>query len=260
MFDTEVDYLSLIERVQGSEQVYNQRMHEIGTEFREAQSLFVKSIDQGKRQIHAIASTGDVDRHGEIIEPSAFRELLPVYMKNPVVIASHQHRLDNGHSSVVGSVVKAWIDKAGLNVIIEFEDETELGREYWTLYSKKRQRAFSVGFNPMDWKYEERDGVKVRIYTRVELLEISCVVVGSNRGSLSKSRQRKSEFVSEKALLRNMGIDEEQWEKECDEFAEALLSGEYEDGYIENSEESIGASEPDYSSVIKCSCSGESYV
>lgn len=241
MTDTDVDFAELVARTQAGERDYRLRL-DSGTEFKETQSLFVKSIDQANRRITAVASTGNVDRHGEIILPSAFEEMLPIYMTNPVVIASHQHRLDSGHSSVVGNAVKIWIDKVGLNVIVEFEDETELGKEYWTLYSKKRQRAFSVGFIPLEWKDEQDEKLgRVRIYTKVELLELSCVPVGSNRESLSKARQRKADFVERKRLGR-----------EADEFAEILLDGDFEALGILDATESVDESvdEPEYSDMF----------
>jgi len=257
MNDTEVDFAGLVARMQAGERDYNTRF-DSGTGFKETQSLFVKSIDQAKRRIHAIASTGEVDRHGEIIEVEAWRECLPIYMKNPVVITTHQHRLETGHSSVVGSVIEIWIDKAGLNVIVEFEDETELGKEFWVLYGKKRQRAFSVGFIPLEWKDEQDEKLgRVRIYTKVELLEISCVPVGSNRESLSKARQSKMSFVERKRL-----------EREVEEFAEILLDGDFkalgipdacDDADEISDAETESADEPEYSDMFVDSVEQEFY-
>ena len=249
MYDMEVDFMEMVARTQAGERDYNARF-DSGTEFREAQSLLVKSIDQANRRITAIASTGNLDRHGEIILPSAFEEMLPVYMMNPVVVSAHQHRLDSGHSSVVGSVVKIWINRVGLNVVIEFEDGTELGKEYWVLYGGKRQRALSVGFIPLEWKDEQDEKLgRVRIYTKVELLEISCVPVGSNRESLSKARQRKADFVERKRL-----------DREADEFAEILLGvdlqtldiqpGDFDDVGEITDAETESAGEPEYSEMF----------
>ena len=185
--------------------------------FKECLGFFVKSIDQDKRQITALASAGTFDRDGEIILPEAFKELLPVYMENPVVITSHQHRLQTGNSAVVGNAVNAWIDSRGLWAIIEFVKGTALGEEYWLLYSQKKQRAFSVGFIPLEHKYEERDGKSIRVYTKVELLEISCVAVPSNREALSRSKRQKLSFVENKRLEREKSAEDSL------EFAKALL-------------------------------------
>jgi len=130
------DFKSLVERIQVGERDYSTRFCAKGAEYRETPSLFVKSIDEAKRQIEAVVSDASIDRMEEIILPSAFKELLGEYLKNPVIISAHQHRLETGHSSVVGQTVKAWIDKDGLHVVIWFA-ETELGNEFWYLYKNK---------------------------------------------------------------------------------------------------------------------------
>jgi HK97 family phage prohead protease len=198
------DFKALVERIQIDECDYASRLSVKGVGFKEAQSLFVKSINESKRQIEDVVSTGDIDRDEEIILPEAFKENLSIYLiylANPVVISSHQHRLDTGHSSVVGQVVKAWIDAEGLHVIIWFA-ETNLGEEFWYLYKNKFQRAFSIGFIPLEWKDEDIEGGLIRTYTKVELLEISCVPVPANRNALSKSKQRKADFLAEKIAQR----------------------------------------------------------
>jgi HK97 family phage prohead protease len=252
--DTDVqDFKSLVERTQTGERDYVARIKGKGTElFKEVQSLFVKSIDESKRQIEAVVSTADLDRYDEIIEPEAFRETLDIYLKNPIVISSHQNRLDTGHSSVVGQVIKAWIDTKGLHVIIWFA-ETELGNEFWYLYRNKFQRAFSVGFIPLEWKDEVSDGGKrVRVHTKVELLEISCVPVPANRNALSKSKQRKADFIADKIAQRQL-------EKDSEELAELFMSDDLkafgipdiEDDELELSGEADLEPEPDYAKIAK---------
>lgn len=161
-------------------------------------ALEIKSIDFDKRQITALALTSTLDRDDEIIEPEAFRETLPQYMKNPVVLASHLHKLSTGSSPVVANVVKAWIDKKGLWVVVEFVKGTALGEEYWLLYSQKKQRAFSVGFAVRDSRDDYSGGKRVHVITRLELIEISCVPVPANPEALSKSKQRKALFIQDK--------------------------------------------------------------
>ncbi len=168
---------------------------------KEFESFRVKSVDAEKRQIRVLASSGDLDRCDERIEPEAFRNHLSVYMSNPVVLSAHQQRSSSGEPTVVGRAVKIWIDKRGLWAIIEFA-ETELAEEYWQLYRDGFMRAVSVGFIPIEWRDELENGTRVRVFTEVELLEISCVPVPANRGALVKSRQRKSDFVANKKAER----------------------------------------------------------
>ncbi len=73
---------------------------------------------------------------------------------------------------------------------MRFAVDTELGENYWKLYSKRHMRAVSIGFIPQEW-HEEKDDKKGRhwIHTQIELLEISCVAVGANQGTLAKLKE-----------------------------------------------------------------------
>jgi len=218
--------------------------------------LSIKSIDEKSRRITAIASTGDIDRYDEIILPEAFRESLPVFMKNPVVLAAHQNRLSDGTSPVVANIVSANITTKGLEVIIEFHNITRLAEEYWQLYSQKKQRALSVGFKPLEGGSEIINGKSVYVHRKVELLEVSCVPIGANPNALSKSKQRKADFIAAK-------IAERQLEKDSEEFAELILSDDLtalgipdaEDDEYELSGESLDTAdlelETDYVKMVK---------
>ena len=209
--------------------VQGNKSEDSGQALKEWQGLFVKSIDPDKRQIEAFASTPAIDRSDEIVLPETFRDTLKEYMKNPVVLACHQSRSDSGRSMVVGHVVKARLDKRGLHVTVEFAD-TELGREYFELYSGKHQRAFSIGFKAIKGRDENRDGKRVWIHEEVKLYEISCVPVPANPECLSKSGQRKAAFVQgkkeEKDLawaLDEAGITRKEFERDCDDFWQVIL-------------------------------------
>jgi len=213
--------------------------------------LSIKSIDEKSRRITALASTGDIDRHDEVILPEAFRESLPIFMKNPVVLAAHQNRLSDGTSPVVANIVAASITPVGLEVIIEFHTFTRIAEEYWQLYSQKKQRALSVGFKPLEGGYENINGKSVYIHRKVELFEVSCVPIGANPNALSKSKQRKADFIAEKIAQRKD-------EKRSDEFAEILLDGDFkalgipecEEDEFELSGETDLDFEPDYVKTV----------
>lgn len=158
----------------------------------------VKSVNVDSRTLTAIVSSEHVDRDGEIILKEAFKESLPGFLKNPVVLAGHMHRLGDGPSPVVGNITSARIVKEGLFCEIYFHDLTELANEYWDLYSNKIQTAFSVGFIPLEGERRNVEGKWVYVHTKVELLEVSCVAVPSNRQALSRSAERRRGFVEAK--------------------------------------------------------------
>jgi len=191
----------------------------------------VKTIDQKARQIRVLASSTALDRYNERIVPEAFRDSISAFMMNPCVLAAHAHRLDDGQPPVVGSVVKIWIDAKGLWAIIQFA-ETELAETYWQLYSHSHMRAVSVGFLPLKYEDGEEEGRRVRIYTEVELLEISLVAIPANPEALVRSGGEGNSFVARKKQEREdhklmVEVETDFPDAACREFAEALLCDEY---------------------------------
>ena len=185
--------------------------------------LDIKSVDEKNRRIEAIVSTGNIDRDGEIILPEAFAESLPGYMKNNVVLAAHAHRLNTGQSPVVANIIKPKITKNGIEVIIEFHSITRLADEYWQLYSQKKQRGLSVGFIPQEGGYEEREGRRIYVHTKIEWIETSVVPVPSNREALTRSAQKKQAWLDEKKMLQQFRDEDPDFDRKNEEFAELIL-------------------------------------
>ena len=150
----------------------------------------VKRINEAERTIDAVASTIDLDRDKDIILPSAFTQTLGSFKNNPVILACHQHRLSSGSSPVIGSATpdSIKVDDRKVTFTMSFAT-TALGEEYWQLYRDKHMRAFSIGFIPLEYedKKDEKLGY-IRIYTKIELLEISAVPVPSNRRALARAK------------------------------------------------------------------------
>lgn len=222
--NTEVDFKSLVQPAAGG-------AGKSGT--KEFRCFSVKSIDLEKRQIRVLASNADLDRDEERILPEAFKARLPIYLQNPVILAGHQHRLDDGQPSVVGKAISVWVDKQGLWAIIEFA-RTGLSETYWQLYSQGFMKAVSIGFIGITSHDESVDGKRVRTYDEVELLEISLVAVPSNRAALAKSRQGKADFVAgkqdkreEEQLIAEMRASGELTDEMAEEFAKAILFDDY---------------------------------
>lgn len=147
----------------------------------------VKSVDVDHRRVTAIVSTGGVDRYGEIIEPRSFQKRLDRFARSPVMLAGHKHIGDNGQPTVIGSWSDLQVTDDGLVAVGKFAN-TKLADEYWELYRGGDMRAFSVGFIPHAHEYREFeiDGKKrkLRVFTDVELLEISAVAVPANADAL----------------------------------------------------------------------------
>jgi HK97 family phage prohead protease len=145
------------------------------------------AVNEESRTIRFVIGTNELDRDNEIVEPSAIAGGMKDFEKNPVCLACHQHRLDSGYPPVVGSwdvaSFKATAKRCEMD--LRFAD-TDLAETYWKLYKAKHMRAVSIGFRVLELREEMKDGKRFYIFTKIELYEISCVPVGSNRQALSK--------------------------------------------------------------------------
>ncbi len=141
-----------------------------------------KTIDADNRRLTFVASDDSVDLDDEIVAAGAFHEMRDTYLRNPVILAQHQHRLASGLSPVIGKAMELTTDRSPLLVRMQFagDDAGEIVRNHWSLYRDGFQRAFSVGFRALDvGKINNR-----RAITKGQLLEISAVPVPANSNAL----------------------------------------------------------------------------
>lgn len=151
----------------------------------------IKSIDADKRQLTATVSTPNIDRYEEMVEPKAFKNWLDVFNTNPVLCAGHTYCGWAGEPTVIGHWSSVDIANDGLIGVAQFAT-TDLAEEYWKLYRDGHMRAFSVGWITHAWEMREfkrSEGVtkKIRVFTDVELIEISAVAIPANRESLVRA-------------------------------------------------------------------------
>jgi HK97 family phage prohead protease len=144
--------------------------------------------------IEVVCSDESVDRSGEVIHQDGW-DLAP-FRANPVFLAAHQHRLADGSSPVIGSFKSIDVESADearrLIGRVRFAD-TDLGREYRSLYRDGHMRAVSVGFecNRAEQREDTVDGRRVKRSHLLanELYEVSAVAVGANRNALLRLRE-----------------------------------------------------------------------
>ncbi len=126
-----------------------------------------------------VASTGEVDRHGDTVAPEGWR--LDAYRDNPVVLWAH----DYGEPAI-GRAEAVWSDGRALRARLEFAP-TEFAGQVERLYRQGYQKGVSVGFRPLRFE-ERRDPVSGAFlgirFLEQELLEISAVPVPANGGAL----------------------------------------------------------------------------
>lgn len=118
----------------------------------------------------AVASTGVVDRHGEVVSPEGWD--LKNFKADPVLLWAHDHQ-----EMAVGQAKKVWIEGTGKSAKLMIEgfihEATEKARALKYLVKEGIIKTMSVGFKPLD--------MDDNVYTKQELLEVSFVNVPANQ-------------------------------------------------------------------------------
>ena len=146
------------------------------------------NADEGTIDMLIPVSTASVDRDGEVVEPTAFKKTLPKFMKRPVLVASHDYR---ALTSQIGEWTKLKITEDGIEgkpkyYVNEGNEQADWGFKL----ASKGMAAFSIGFIPKIWEDGTTEKEPRRTYKEVELLEISQVIVPSNREAIQSIRSK----------------------------------------------------------------------
>ena len=152
-------------------------------------SKFTASTDSDDSiYIEGYASTVDRDRQGDIIPMSEWTQGLKNYLKNPIILAYHNHQMP------IGKMVEHKVTDQGL--WIRAQIPAEVGDVY-KLVKKGILSAFSVGFRVRDADYDHAS--ESFLIKDLELHEISVVSVPANQNtlfSLAKAFDTAEDFES----------------------------------------------------------------
>lgn len=138
--------------------------------------------------IEGYASTNDKDRHGDVVPSSVWEKGIQDYLKNPIILAYHNHTMP------VGKMVEHKVDDKGLWIKANISDAAG---DVYKLVKKGILSAFSIGFRIKDAEYNT--AAEVFIVKELELHEISVVSVPANQNTLfnlSKAFESAEEFKS----------------------------------------------------------------
>ncbi len=161
----------------------------------------VKAVNEETGEVDMLIpmSTASIDRDGESINPLGWKKSLPAFKKRPVLLSSHDYK---DLRKQIGEFTQIKVNEDGLFAkpkyyINEGNDEAD-----WAFkLASKGVAAYSVGFIPIKWTdgdFSEEDGKTVkprRTYEEQELLEISHVVVPSNRDAIQSLRATNTDPV-----------------------------------------------------------------
>jgi HK97 family phage prohead protease len=151
----------------------------------------IRSFDEDKNRIGGYASFRSVDRHEELVLPSAFEKRLDIFKRHPVMLLGHEH--DASTELPIGKWDGVELGADGLRVEGPLLKEH---RRYHEVRAAARDGllALSIGFYPLKWRdatdeeQKEFGGAIRRVVEEVELLEVSLVSIGSNRDTLAELR------------------------------------------------------------------------
>jgi len=138
--------------------------------------------------IEGYASTNDMDRQGDVVPTSVWEAGMENYLKNPVILAYHEH------CEPIGRMVEHRIDEKGLWIKARISAAAE---DVFNLVKDGVLTAFSIGFRIVDAEYNS--AAELFIVKELELHEISVVSVPANQNtifSLSKAFNTAEEFKS----------------------------------------------------------------
>lgn len=160
----------------------------------------VKSVNQEEGTFEVVASSGNVDRLGDTIDPKGW--YLKNYKKNPVILWSHSTGgLGSPAVPPVGKADKIWIENdKELKIKGHFAD-TPFAQELKTLVEGGFLNAVSVGFLPL---LEEKKGdieIEGKMYRRATDDEIQKGIYDSEFGEqFTKQELLEVSWVSVPAL------------------------------------------------------------
>ncbi len=162
-----------------------------------------EGVELGARQLAFTVSTAHVDRDNDVLYPQGCR--YANYMANPVVLGVHDD--ENLPVARCDKLIVREFDIIALDTFGDEETQGEWGKvsnSYYLSYLNGFMSATSVGFDPLDWLYNEmRRGFDILEW---EKLEHSCVPIPANAYALEINKN--AEFMKDIKLA---------WEKFMDE-------------------------------------------
>ena len=188
----------------------------------------VKELENGVVHISGLASTPDIDRYNDIVEPEAFAEALTMFSKNPTLLRSHNA------DCPCGNVTMTKVTDQGLYIEADVTEARTVDDVV-----NNRMRAFSIGYCPQVTELRHKDGTPfnqqvddpwdkdiVRVIKKLDLVEISIVSTPANGNALFSVAKSVKKYFSQLAVksMSEKSIDDEPIDNEINiDEAEPVL-------------------------------------
>jgi len=157
-------------------------------------------MKEGKIKIKGFASTPDIDRYNDIVNPKSFNNAIEGYMKNPVILL--QHNWDKPIWKATDyTLTRRWLE-VKVELTNDIDNTFKLIQD-WVL------KGFSIWFIPKKWEYKTQDQLEIREITDLDLVEISVVSTPANQNSLFTLTKSVKNFFDWINLINNTEIMEE---------------------------------------------------
>ena len=156
----------------------------------------IKADEPNSLYIEGYASTVDRDRQGDVIPVKAWEKGMGNYLRNPVVLAYHDH------SNPIGRMTEYKVDSKGLWIKARISNAAK----QFQLIKDGILTAFSVGFKVIDADYDNQ--TEIFTIKELELVEISVVSVPANQNTLfdlSKAFDDAEQYKSFKEQFATQG-------------------------------------------------------
>ncbi|MFE9337759.1 HK97 family phage prohead protease [Streptomyces sp. NPDC007063] len=137
-----------------------------------------KAIDgDDENVLEGYASTFDnIDLQYDVVAKGAFKSTLSRVRKGEVpYLADHMASVRN----VLGTIVDAVEDEKGLKIQVRFAGDAD-AQAIRQKMEEGHIRKMSIGYEPLQWRYETRGQKRVRVLEDVKLWEVSAVVFPAN--------------------------------------------------------------------------------
>lgn len=178
--------------------------------FRATPSEVVPVESEGNNVFKFIITTNNVDRYGDIVEPSGMDAT--TFMQNPVFLFNH---ISSADLMPIGKCLSLTPTDTGVIGETLIHDKTELSRDALALVQNGFLSAVSIGFMPTEWEslpQEKQSWCEPRRYTKWSLLEYSLVNIPANPYALITNSfisdvrrcMEKGIFTGESAIVKHV--------------------------------------------------------
>ena len=158
-----------------------------------------KEINKDNFTVKVKVSDNSVDRSGEVIDTSAWKETIPVFMKHPVLLSSHN--IYSTLKNQIGEIKGLETNRDGLWAELKYYVGKGNEEADWAWFLVEQGiAAYSVGFIPQEVEDNPEDKNVNRKYLKNELIEVSQVLIPANPNAIQVRTEETFENEEMKEL------------------------------------------------------------